>query len=47
MLIAANMGKLEMVKFLIKEGEDINFKDNVSLYGQIDVPYDGNISYFL
>ena len=46
LLLAANMGKLEVVEFLMKEGEDIHFKDNVRVYVQTDVINDG-ISRFL
>ena len=47
LLLAANVGELEMVKFLMNEGEDINFKDNVCLCVEIDVKYDRNTRYLL
>ena len=47
MLIAAQKGKLEIVRYLMSEGEDMNFKDNVRVYDQIDVTYDGITCYLV
>ena len=46
-MLAANLGKLEIVRYLMSEGEDMNFKDNVRVYDQIDVTYDGITCYLV